>query len=314
MEPYDVVIIGGGPAGLTAAIYAGRARLRTAVVEKGIAGGQAANTDKIDNYPGFPDGITGPELSQAMERQASKFGAEFVYGDVAGVLKEEGGSREGQFTVELVEAEPVRGRTLIIATGADPVKLGVPGEERLRGRGVSYCATCDGAFFKDKSVAVIGGGDSALSEAIFLTRYAKEVIIIHRRDELRAVKSLQEQAMANEKIRFIWNTVVREIKGERTVEALTLFSKVDEKESELPVDGVFIYIGMKPNTAFLKGFLATDDAGYIEAGENTHTAIPGVFAAGDVRAKSLRQLVTAVSDGAVAAMEAEAYLEERQRG
>lgn len=311
MEPCDVLIIGGGPAGLTAAIYAGRARLRTAIVEKGIAGGQAANTDQIDNYPGFPEGITGPELSQAMEKQAAKFDAEFVYGDVTGLHEENSGTVR-HFAVEMADTEPARGRTLIIATGADPVKLGVPGEERLRGRGVSYCATCDGAFFRDKVVAVVGGGDSALTEALFLTRYAKEVIIIHRRNELRAVKSLQEEAAANGKIRFVWNTVVREVKGERTVESLALLDKTTGKETELPANGVFIYVGMKPNTAFLKGFLATDDAGYVKTGEDMRTAIPGVFAAGDVRAKTLRQLVTAVADGAIAAMQAEEYLQARQ--
>ncbi|MBE3574118.1 MAG: thioredoxin-disulfide reductase [Firmicutes bacterium] len=302
---YDVIIIGGGPAGLTAALYAGRARLKTVVLEKGVPGGQAASTDLIDNYPGFPKGITGPELSQLLEEQARKFEAEIVYTEVEKVQK-----TDALFEVQTLDG-PYTGRTVIVATGANPVTLDVPGESELRGRGVSYCATCDGAFFKDKAVAVVGGGDSALTEGMFLTKFASSVTVIHRRDQLRAVKSLQEEAFANPKFRFIWNTVVRRIEGQGKVERLVLWDKVQQKESLLPVDGVFIYVGMRPNTAFLEGFLPLAEGGYIAADARQRTSIPGLFAAGDVCQKPLRQLVTAVADGAVAAAEAEKYIEGR---
>ncbi|MHB8927604.1 MAG: thioredoxin-disulfide reductase [Bacillota bacterium] len=301
---YDVLIIGGGPAGLTAALYAARSRLKTVVLERGMAGGQAATTHKIENYPGFPDGILGPDLGQALEQQATNFGAEFVQTEIEGV------DLSGDLkTVKAYEGE-YKGRTLILATGADPKKLGVKGEEELRGRGVSYCATCDGAFFKDQEVIVVGGGDAAVEEALFLTRFAKKVSIVHRRDQLRAAPVIQERAKANEKVAFIWDSVIDEIKGEKHVEGVVVKNVKTGETKTVPAAGIFIYVGLVPNTALLKGQVGLDPQGYILAGEDTMTSKPGVFAAGDCRKKPLRQVVTAVSDGAVAAMAATKNLEE----
>ncbi len=301
---YDVLIIGGGPAGLTAALYAARSRLKAVVLERGMAGGQAATTHKIENYPGFPDGILGPDLGQALEQQATNFGAEFVQTEIEGV------DLSGDLkTVKAYEGE-YKGRTLILATGADPKKLGVKGEEELRGRGVSYCATCDGAFFKDQEVIVVGGGDAAVEEALFLTRFAKKVSIVHRRDQLRAAPVIQERAKANEKVAFIWDSVVDEIKGEKHVEGVVVKNVKTGETKTVPAAGIFIYVGLVPNTALLKGQVGMDPQGYILAGEDTMTSKPGVFAAGDCRKKPLRQVVTAVSDGAVAAMAATKNLEE----
>lgn len=301
---YDVLIIGGGPAGLTAALYAARSRLKAVVLERGMAGGQAATTHKIENYPGFPDGILGPDLGQALEQQATNFGAEFVQTEIEGV------DLSGDLkTVKAYEGE-YKGRTLILATGADPKKLGVKGEEELRGRGVSYCATCDGAFFKDQEVIVVGGGDAAVEEALFLTRFAKKVSIVHRRDQLRAAPVIQERAKANEKVAFIWDSVVDEIKGEKHVEGVVVKNVKTGETKTVPAAGIFIYVGLVPNTALLKGQVGLDPQGYILAGEDTMTSKPGVFAAGDCRKKPLRQVVTAVSDGAVAAMAATKNLEE----
>ncbi len=301
---YDVLIIGGGPAGLTAALYAARSRLKAVVLERGMAGGQAATTHKIENYPGFPDGILGPDLGQALEQQATNFGAEFVQTEIEGV------DLSGDLkTVKAYEGE-YKGRTLILATGADPKKLGVKGEEELRGRGVSYCATCDGAFFKDQEVIVVGGGDAAVEEALFLTRFAKKVSIVHRRYQLRAAPVIQERAKANEKVAFIWDSVVDEIKGEKHVEGVVVKNVKTGETKTVPAAGIFIYVGLVPNTALLKGQVGMDPQGYILAGEDTMTSKPGVFAAGDCRKKPLRQVVTAVSDGAVAAMAATKNLEE----
>ncbi len=299
-DTYDVVIIGGGPAGLTAAIYAGRGLLKTLVIEKLMTGGQATVTHQIDNYPGFPDGISGPELMERFEKQARRFGAEFTSGTVEGM------SLDGKVKVIDLGDRKIRAKTVIICTGAEPRKLGVPGEARFTGKGVSYCATCDGAFFRDAEIAVVGGGDSAVKEAIFLTKFASRVYVIHRRDELRAEKVTAEEAFSNDRIEFLWNTVVEEITGDMSgVKALKLRNVKDDSRRELPVQGVFIYVGMVPNTAFLKGFLELDDAGYILADRDTHTGVPGVFAAGDVRKKLTRQVATAVGDGATAAMAAE---------
>jgi len=301
-ELYDVVIIGGGPAGLTAAIYNGRALLKTLVIEKMMIGGQATITHQIDNYPGFPDGVTGPELMELFEKQAKRFGAEFKSTTVKKI------STEGNIKILDTDGEPIRTKTVIIATGAQPRRLGIPGEEKLIGKGVSYCATCDGAFFRDAEVAVIGGGDSAVKEAIFLTKFAGKVYVIHRRDELRAEKITAKQAFENEKIEFIWDTVVEEITGDFAVKSLKLKNVKDGSASELPVEGAFIYVGMIPNTDFLNGFVELDDKAYIVAGHNTHTNVQGVFAAGDVRQKMARQVATAVGDGASAAMAAEECL------
>ena len=300
---HDLIIVGGGPAGLSAAIYAARSRLKTVVLERGMPGGQAATTHRIENYPGFPDGVLGPDLGAALERQATNFGAEFVQTeiekvDLSGELK----------TVRAYEGD-YRGRALILATGADPKKLGVKGEDEFRGRGVSYCATCDGAFFKDQEVVVVGGGDAAVEEAIFLTRYAARVSIVHRRDQLRAAKVIQERARANDKIAFIWNSVVDEIKGEKHVEGVSVRNVKTGETRVIPAAGVFIYVGLVPNTALVQGQLDLDEWGYVKAGEDTLTSRPGVYAAGDCRKKPLRQVVTAVSDGAVAAMAAAKYLE-----
>ncbi|ABB13890.1 thioredoxin-disulfide reductase [Carboxydothermus hydrogenoformans] len=302
METRELVIIGGGPAGLAAAIYGARAALNPLVLERGVPGGQAATTEWIENYPGFEDGIGGFELMVHMQRQAEKFGAEFKNADVTGIKKE-----NGVFILNTSTGE-IAAKTVIIATGAEPKELGVPGEREFRGRGVSYCATCDGNFFRGKTVAVVGGGDSALEEAIYLTKLVEKVYLIHRRDGFRAAKVIQERAKANPKIEFVLNTVVEEIAGERKVEKVIVKNVQTGEKSEILVDGVFIYVGLKPNTAFLEGFLELEN-GYIKTDENMATAIPGLFAAGDVRLKDLRQVVTAVADGAQAAVAAEKYLE-----
>ncbi len=300
---YDVVIIGGGPAGLTAGLYASRSRLSALLIERGNMGGQASTTHLIENYPGFPGGISGPELGRKMEEQARHFGLEGEWGDVtalavAGPVKE----------ARLGSGRLVRGRAAIIATGAEPRKLGVPGEDRFRGFGVSYCATCDGAFYRDASVLVVGGGDAAVEEALFLTRYARQVTIVHRRDRLRAVKVIQERAMAHEKIRFRWDSVVEAINGGDRVETVTVRNIKTGESGEIPADGVFVYIGMLPNAAFVPPEVERDEQGYLRTDAEMRTSVEGVFAAGDVRSKALRQVATAVGDGAVAAMAAERYL------
>ena len=298
-ETYDLVTIGGGPAGLTAAIYAGRGMLKTLVLEKLMMGGQATITHMIDNYPGFPDGITGPDLMEKFENQAKRFGAEFKFATVDKI------TLDGNIKVLKVADEEIRAKTVIICTGAEPRRLDVPGETKLTGKGVSYCATCDGAFFKEAVIAVVGGGDSAVKEAIYLTKFASKVYIIHRRDELRAEKITIEQAFANEKIEFVWDSVVEEITGKDAVESVNVKNVKDGSTKELKLEGVFIYVGMIPNTGFLKDFVKLDEAGYIVADRDTHTDMTGVFAAGDVRKKLSRQVATAVGDGATAAMAAE---------
>lgn len=303
-QRYDLIIIGGGPAGLTAGLYAARARLNALLIERGIPGGQAAVTSHIENYPGFPEGIDGPELGQRIKEQASNFGLEFLTAEVSSV------ALDGDRKLVHTDQGTFQAKTLIIATGTQNATLGVPGEQEWKGRGVSYCATCDGAFFRDKTVAVVGGGDSAIDEALFLTRFAKEVIVIHRRDALRATKILQDRAFANPKIRFQWNSVVEEILGQDTVQRVVVRNVKTGQKTTLPVDGVFIYIGLKPNTAFLGDLLRLDERGYILTNEEMETNIPGIFAAGDVRAKTLRQVITACADGAIAAVNADRYLQE----
>ncbi len=298
---WDVVILGGGPAGMAAGLYTGRALLSTLIIEKAVPGGQIANTYLVEDYPGFLS-IEGPELARKMEEQARHFGAEIVYGDIESV------DLKGGVKTVLTSEGTYRGRTVIVATGASPRKLGVPGEDELAGRGVSYCAICDGAFFKGEKLAVIGGGDSALDEGYFLARYASKVTIIHRRDEFRAVRQLVERARQHPKVEFLMNRVVERIEGDGKVERLILRDTRTGERSAFPVGGVFVYIGMIPNTGFLKGQLKLDDRGYVPAPEDCATGIPGVFVAGDVRYKFLRQLTTAVADGSVAAMMAEKYL------
>jgi thioredoxin reductase (NADPH) len=302
---YDVVILGGGPAGLTAALYTARGGLKTVILEKSMPGGQAALTDQIENYPGFPGGVSGPELMQKFLEQAMRAGAEFKTQEAvqADLLPLEKKITTGQ-------GEELTAQAVIIATGAQAKKLGVPGEERFTGRGVSWCATCDGAFFREKRVAVVGGGDAAVEEANFLTKFAREVVIIHRRDELRAAAVLQERAKKNVKISFLFNTVLLEIAGTQSVEKLRLKNVKTGAESEEAFAGVFIFAGTVPNTAFLEGKVELDDFGYVLTHDYLKTSVPGVFSAGDVRKTFLRQVSTAVGDGAVAAMAAEHYLAE----
>lgn len=303
-EVYDTVIVGGGPAGLTAAIYAARAGMRTLVIERAVPGGQAATTERIENYPGFAEGISGPELTAQMANQAVRFGAKILTSEVTDV--ELAGERKVVATLD----GDFGGRTLILAMGTHPAKLGVPGEAEFAGRGVSYCATCDGPFYRDMPIAVVGGGDSAIEEALYLTRFASKVTVVHRRDQLRAAKVLQDRAFANPKIGFRWNSVVARIQGAEFVESLQLRDVKTEEISELPVAGVFMYVGLRPNTGFLQGKVELDPHGYIVTDDRLRTSAPGVFAAGDARAKLLRQVVTAVGDGALAAVMADHYLAE----
>lgn len=299
---YDVVIVGAGPAGMTAAVYASRANLSTLMLERGMPGGQMANTEEVENFPGF-DYITGPELSNKMFEHAQKFGGEYKYGDIKDV------EVDGDIKIIKTTSEEIHARTLIIATGAEHKKIGIPGEEELAGRGVSYCAICDGAFFKEKHLVVIGGGDSAVEEGMFLTKFASKVTIIHRRDKLRAQKILQDRAFNNEKIDFIWNTEIEKINGEGKVSSVTLKNNETDEVYDLDADGVFIYIGMKPLTDPFKDLGILNEEGYIDANDEMETSQKGVFAAGDVRVKTLRQIVTATGDGSIAAQNASEYLE-----
>jgi thioredoxin reductase (NADPH) len=301
LTEYDVVIIGGGPAGLSAALYAARARRRTIVIERKVSGGQIALTAEIENYPGIPS-ISGPDLSETMQRQAERYGATVAYGDVAAI------DQDGSWHVVRTDEGVYRTRTVIIAGGADHNRLGVPGEERLTGRGVSYCATCDAAFFRGQEVAVVGGGDAAMDEAAFTARYASKVHVIHRRDALRASAILQERARAEPKIDFILNTVVDEILGDETVTGVLLRNVLTGAKSELPVAGVFVFIGLSPNTQYLRDKLPLDDGGHIPVDEWMETGIPGLYAAGDVRANSARQAATAAGDGVTAAIRADHYI------
>lgn len=303
MKKYDVVIIGGGGSGLTAALYSSRAKLSTVLFEKLTPGGQIALTDVVENYPGFPEGITGPEISQKMEEQAKRYGTEVVYEEVLSIAKKEKGF-ELKTSSGAYEAGAV-----ILSTGASFRMLNVPGEKELTGRGVSYCATCDGAFFKEKQIIVVGGGDSALQEGIFLTRFASKVSIVHRRDKLRASPILQERAKQNPKIEFIWDTVVEKIQGAKKVEGVTLKNLKTQQSSEFKTDGVFVFVGHDPNTGFLKGFVELDEKGYVKSGEGVATSVPGVFAAGEIRAGAIKQLVAACGEGCEAALAAQAFLE-----
>jgi thioredoxin reductase (NADPH) len=301
---WDLVIVGGGPAGLTAGLYAARSRLKTLLVERLGFGGQLLTYEKVDNYPGFPEGISASALTELFSAQAFRFGLESRNAEVTGVDLD-----DQVKTLHLADGK-IEARTLIIATGCAPNKMGVPGEAELTGKGVSYCAVCDGPFFRDQEVAVIGGGDTAVEEAIYLTKFARKVTLIHRRDNLRAVRVVQEQAFRHEKIQFLWNTVVTGIRGgPQGVEGLMLRNLQSQQAQHLPVSGVFVFVGMQPNTGFLPAGLERDAAGFIVTDANMGCAVPGVFAAGDVRSKGLRQIVTAVGDGATAAYNAERYLE-----
>lgn len=309
---YDVVIIGGGPAGLTAGIYASRAGLKTLLIESFTVAGQAVITDLIENYPGFPDGTNGFELIDKFKKQAEKFGVEFSVGHVKSV-KERIEDKMKFFQVE-TEDKTYESLSVIIASGARPKYLEVPGEEALRGKGVSYCATCDGPLFKDKEVVVIGGGNSAIEEAIFLTKFAKKVIVVHRRNQLRADHILQQRAFSNKKLEFIWDSVVIGVIGKKTVSSIKVQNVKTKNEIELMCQGVFVFVGYMPNTEFLKGFVEMDEHNAIIVDSNMKTSQEGIFAAGDCCKKLLRQIVTAAGEGATAAFASQMYVEELNHG
>jgi len=303
MSEYDIIIIGGGPAGLTAGLYTSRSGLKTLLLEKVAPGGQAALAWTIENYPGFPEGINGPELTERIEKQAEKYGLEIKSGEVAKVKvssKDERSKGMLEKVIKTEEGEEYKTVALIVATGTRPRKLGVPGEERLIGRGVSYCATCDGPLFKNRKVVVVGGGDAAVEEALFLSKFAEKTTLIHRRDELRATKIVQERAVSNPKLEFLWKSTVTEILGETEVEGVKVRNIETGKDLTLEAKGVFIYIGTIPNTGFLKGIIEMDNKGFIITDENMETSVKGIYACGDVRKKLLKQVVTACGEGATA--------------
>ncbi|MBI4398043.1 MAG: thioredoxin-disulfide reductase [Candidatus Omnitrophica bacterium] len=302
---WDVAIIGGGGAGLTAGLYASRANLKTCLFEKMSSGGQIALTDTVENYPGFPEGITGPEISAKMEEQAKKYGTEFILEEVA-KLEE----KNSQFIIRTSSGKEYFSKTIILASGASFRRMGVPGEREFTGRGVSYCATCDGAFFKNKAIAVVGGGDSALQEGIFLTRFATQVHVIHRRDKLRASPILQTRALHHPKIDFIWNAVVESVSGSGKVENLKLKDVNTNQTRDFKTDGVFVFIGHDPETGYIGDFVKLDEKKYVIADPVTmETSRKGVFAAGEIRTGAVKQLVTACGEGCAAALQAQYYLE-----
>lgn len=302
-DTYDVIIIGGGPGGYAAALYAARASLTTLVLEKFSPGGQMATTDIVENYPGFAEGINGFELGMQMKQGAERFGVKTKLSEVKSV--------ELMENPKLVHTskETFEAKTVILATGAFPRELGLPNEQMLRGRGVSYCATCDGAFYRGKTVVIVGGGNTAVADAIFLAKICEKVYLVHRRDELRASKTYMEALEKTENIEFLWSSEVVEIQAEQFVTGIKVKSKKDDSVKEVSCDGIFVAIGNIPNTDMLKGQVELDEAGYVLASETTETNIPGVFAVGDMRQKPLRQIVTAVADGAVAAKYAEEYVD-----
>ena len=300
---YDTIIIGAGPAGMTAALYAARSNLKVALIEGGLPGGQMNNTSDIENYPGYAN-ISGPELAEKMFEPLENLGVEHLYGFVKNI------ENHGDVKKVITDDEEFETRTVIVATGSKHRLLGVPGEEELNSRGVSYCAVCDGAFFRDQDLLVVGGGDSAVEEAIFLTQFAKSVTIVHRRDELRAQKVLQDRAFANEKINFIWDSVVKEIKGENRVESVVIENVKTNQVTEHAFGGVFIYVGLDPVSDFTKDLQIQDESGWIVTDDHMKTSVAGVFAVGDVRQKDLRQVTTAVGDGAIAGQEAYKYITE----
>ena len=301
---HDLIVIGGGAAGLTAAVYAGRAAIVPLVLSGGMPGGQISSTALVENFPGFPEGVNGIDLAMSFQQQAEHFGAEIVMEAVS----------EVDLTVRpfLVKthSETYRGRAVIIATGAYPRRLGIPGEREFFGRGVSTCATCDGFLFKSKTTVVIGGGDSAIDEGLFLTKFAREVIVVHRRDELRAHKQLQERAFANPKMRFVWDSVAEEILGNETVHGVRVRNVVSGERDVIDADGVFVYVGLIPATKIFRGQVELDDSGYVITDDHKRTNIPGVFAAGDVENPDFRQCVIAAGSGATAAIQADRYLSE----
>jgi thioredoxin reductase (NADPH) len=301
-KEYDVIIIGGGPAGLSAGIYTSRARLSSLLIEMGVVGGRITDAELVENYPGFAEGISGAELGQLMQQQAAKYGLNIITAEVTGIeiktKKKVVRTTKGDFNAKAV----------IIAIGSERGKLGIPGERELTGKGVSYCATCDAPFFKQKPVAVVGGGNAAISEALHLAKFASKVIVIHRRDRLRATRIMEEKARAEPRIEFLWNTVVTKIDGKDTVKRLKLRQVKASEEFTLDVAGLFIAVGLKPSANFLKGVLPLDRAGYIITNDRMETKMPGIFAAGDIRQHSPRQAITAAGDGATAAIFAERFL------
>ncbi len=307
MQKEKVIVIGSGPAGVTAAMYTARAALDPLVISGSQLGGQISITNEVENYPGFPEGTTGPELAELMQKQAERFGARLLIDEVVEVDFMKG----SPFTVK-THGESFEAETVILCVGASPRRLGVPGEEEMIGRGVSFCATCDGFFFKDKDVVVVGGGDSAMEEALFLTRFANHVKVIHRRDELRAGEALKKRAFANEKVSFVWDSVVDEIIGNGKVESVKMKNVKSGDESVTNTDGVFIFIGHYPNSELFKGQLDLDEREYVITDEKMMTSVPGVFAAGEIQDPVFRQIATSVGQGCAAAMMTERWLEEQE--
>lgn len=303
---YDCIIIGGGPAGLSSGLYAARSKMDTLLIERTKYGGQITTTDELENYPGSIENCTGTNLSERMKNQAADFGVKFAKDEIVDV------DMDGAIKVLKSKKDIYRARTIIIATGANPRLSGFKNERELRGRGISYCATCDADFFTDLDVAVIGGGDSAITEAIYLTKFAESVMVIHRRDVLRATKSLQDKAFHNSKIKFIWNSTVEEAVGKEILEQLVIKNKITGEIRKLKVDGCFVFVGYDPISQLFKGKVTMDEKGYILTDEDMRTDILGVFAAGDIRKKSLRQVITAAADGAIAATTAEGYIEKNK--
>lgn len=304
MKEYDLVVIGAGPGGMTAAMYGARANLKVAMIDRGVYGGQMNNTAEVENYPGFPS-IMGPDLGEKMYKSATEQGVEFVYGDVQKI------ALDGQKRIVKMDPEDITAKAVIIATGSTNRKLGIPGEEEYSGRGVSYCAVCDGAFFKDENVAVVGGGDSAISEGLYLANLAKDVDVIHRRDQLRAERVLQTRAFKNPKMEFTWDSVPVEIVGdENKVTGVKVHNKKTDEDKVIDASGVFIYIGNVPNSEPFKELKITDDQGWIITNDQMETTVPGIYAVGDVRQKKLRQIVTAVGEGGIAGQNAFEYISE----
>ena len=301
-KEYEVVIIGGGPAGLTAGLYTSRARLNSLLIERGLVGGLITETELVENYPGFPEGISGFELGQLMHQQATKYGTKTIIAEATGIEL-----REEQKVVKTTKGDFIA-KAVIIASGSERLKLGITGEEEFTGKGVSYCATCDAAFFREVPVAVVGGGDAAITEALHLAKFASKVIVIHRRDQLRAIRVLQEKAFSEPKIEFLWNAIVDEIEGEDLVKRIKLREVKTGENSVLNVAGIFISVGLKPSTDYLKGILSLDNAGHIITNDKMETEVAGIFAAGDVRCNSARQAITASGDGATAAIYAQIFL------
>ncbi|MCK9555971.1 thioredoxin-disulfide reductase [bacterium] len=306
IKTYDISIIGAGPAGLSAGIYSSRAGLKTAIFEKGAPGGQISWTSSVENYPGFPQGVLGPDLSEKFRAQAAKFGCEFINNEILSIQK----APDASFLIKGLSVQCIS-KTVIIAAGSVPNKLGIPGESEFLGKGVSTCGTCDGPLFRGKNVFAIGGGDTAVDESLFISKFASAVTIIHRRDKLRASAYLEEKAKNNGKISFLWNTIPLEIKGGSRVEGITVKNKVTGTITEHKTDGVFVFIGQKPNSRFVRDMVKTDDEGYIAVNLQMETSVPGMFACGDIREKSYKQVAISTGDGATAALSAQKYIEKK---